>query len=660
MFYGYCWHEGYLLPDFHKESLKKGLFMRFNLNPSLLTVLFLFACESKDTTTVSSSGPYGYDLIRDVMVPMRDNVKLATDIYFPTNNGQKLSQKLPTIMMRTPYNKARTDSPDQSAVYWASHGYVAMYQDTRGRYNSEGIWHMLDDDGVDGYDAAEWLVSQDWSNGKFGMYGTSYVGGTQHAMALEQAPGLTTIIPVDAMSNLGYYSMRYDGAYELRFWNWIHWAGQSGGRQSRDPGTKAMLSDFIEIENRRKYLHLFPVRRGTTPLKFMPEYEDWLVSAMKEGGNSDFWKQNNVRDYTDKYKDIPVYLVGGWYDSWGVNTTENYMALNKSIKGPVYLIMGPWIHGRQGEFTHGQVSFGAEAAIPDPMAWRIQWYNKWIKGEETSVGKDDPFKTKVRIFVMGSGDGSMSADSLLIHGGFWRNENEWPLARAENTPYYFHTGGIVKAVKPSENLASTDFFADPEDPVPSIGGNTSSGGGILLQGAWDQKGGDHVWNWKLPIPLSARNDVVVFQTEPLEEDVEVTGEIRVKLWASSLAKDTDFTAKLIDVYPASPDFPGGFDLNIGDGITRARFRNSRTEEKLMEPGEVYEFEIRLYPSSNIFKKGHRIRVDIAGSNFPRFDVNPNTGEPLNENRLKIKAVNTIYHDSRRPSHILLPIIPSGT
>jgi putative CocE/NonD family hydrolase len=296
----------------------------------------LYAQDKKD-----SSGPYGYELVSDVMVPMRDGVKLATDLYFPTKKGKRISGKLPAILVRTPYSKTRGYPENTSAIYFTSHGYVTVYQDTRGRYNSEGIWHMLDDDGVDGYDTGKWMVKQSWSNGKYGMYGTSYVGGTQHAMALENSPGLTTIIPVDAMSNLGYYSMRYDGAYELRFWNWIHWAGQGGGRQSRDPAVKQMLADFIEVENRRKYLKLFPVRKGTTPLKFMPEYEDWLVDAMKEGGNTDFWKQNNIRDYTKNYKDIPVYLVGGWYDSWGVNTTENYMALNKSIKGPVYMIMGP-------------------------------------------------------------------------------------------------------------------------------------------------------------------------------------------------------------------------------------------------------------------------------------------------------------------------------
>ena len=626
----------------------------------LFYVFILFSTSLPSQDKKDSSGPYGYELVSDVMVPMRDGVKLATDLYFPTKKDKRISGKLPAILVRTPYSKTRGYPENTSAIYFTSHGYVTVYQDTRGRYNSEGIWHMLDDDGVDGYDTGKWMIKQPWSNGKYGMYGTSYVGGTQHAMALEKSPGLTTIIPVDAMSNLGYYSMRYDGAYEIRFWNWIHWAGQGGGRQSRDPAVKQMLADFIEVENRRKYLKLFPVRKGTTPLKFMPEYEDWLVNAMKEGGNTDFWKQNNVRDYTKNYKDIPVYLVGGWYDSWGVNTTENYMALSKTIKGPVYMIMGPWIHGQQGNYSHGQVSFGNDAAIPDPLAWRMEWYDHWIKGDKTDVGKKDPYKTNVRIFVMGTGDGHMTEDSLLSHGGFWRNENEWPLKRTSYTPYYFHADGSASLQKPTQKKSSTDFVSDPNDPVPAIGGNTSSGGGILLQGGWDQKGGDHVWNWPLPIPLSARNDVLVFQTEPLQEAVEVTGEIRVKFWASSSALDTDFTAKLVDVYPANLDYPGGFDLNIGDGIVRARYRDSRTEEKLMKPGEVYEFEVRLYPTSNVFKKGHRIRVDIAGSNFPRFDVNPNTGEPLNDNRREIKAINTIYHDKSRPSHILLPVIPAGS
>ncbi|HEV3137549.1 MAG TPA: CocE/NonD family hydrolase, partial [Pirellulales bacterium] len=206
---------------------------------------------------------------------------------------------------------------------------------------------------------------------------------------------------------------------------------------------------------------------------------------------------------------------------------------------------------------------------------------------------------------------------------------------------------------------ATHFRFDPAKPVPTIGGNISSGDGILLQGAWDQRGGPHVWNSLDPVPLSVRNDILVFQSETLAEDVEVTGEIVVKLWASSSAVDTDFTAKLLDVYPANPDFPGGFDLNIGDGILRTRFRESLKKEVLMQPGTIYPLTIKIYPTSNVFKRGHRIRVDISSSNFPRFDVNPNTGEPLNKQRRTQVAENTVYHDAGHPSQIVLPIIPAG-
>ncbi len=612
--------------------------------------LALQALPAPFLTAQDSRGPLGTTIIRDVMVPMRDGVGLATDIYLPTRNGAPLEDPLPTILMRTPYN---TDGP--TGEYYASHGYAVVFQDTRGRYKSEGVWAMLNDDGRDGYDTAEWIGRQPWSNGKIGMIGTSYVGGTQHAMALERPENLTTVIPVDAMSNMGYWSTRNGGAFELRFWNWIHTAGASGGRQSRDPAVRAMLADFVA--NRSAYLPLLPLRRGTTPLKHMPEYEEWLVEAMKHGANDEFWEQNSIIDHPDRYKDIPVYLVGGWYDSWAINTTHNFTALTETIEGPVYLIMGPWIHGRQGSAAHGQVSFGPEAAIRDPRAWRLEWYDHWLKGIENSVGRTDPFATPVRIFVMGTGDERKDERGYKNHGGSWRNENEWPLARTRYTNFYVHGDGTLSTQPPSVSQATTSYEFDPRDPVPTIGGNTSSGGGIMLQGAWDQTGGEHVWNWQTPVPLAARNDVVVFQTAPLEQDIEVTGELRVRLWASSSALDTDFTAKLVDVHPASPDYPAGFDMNIADGIIRARFRDSREREELMEPGEVYQFEIWMYPTSNVFKRGHRIRIDISSSNYPRFDVNPNTGEPLNDHRRMVTAVNTIYHDRDHPSHIIVPVIP---
>ena len=431
-----------------------------------------------------------------------------------------------------------------------------------------------------------------------------------------------------------------------------------GSRAARDPQTEAVLKEMAD--NRHEYLSLLPLRPGTTPLKLAPEFEAWLVEAMRHGANDHFWAQNNIIDFADKYQDMPVYLVGGWYDSWASNTTASFRALSsRPRQHPTYLIMGPWIHGAQGSAAHGQVSFGDEAAIADPLAWRLEWFDRWLKEADNTVGKSDPFKTPVRIFVMGSGDGRKDERGMLHHGGHWRNEDQWPLERGQPTAYYLQPSGGLDTQKPNDDGGSSSFIFDPHNPVPTIGGNISSGNDILLQGAWDQKGGPHVWNWQAPIPLSARNDILVFQSAPLRQDMEVTGELQLDLWVASSAVDTDFTAKLIDVYPPSADYPGGFDLNIGDGILRTRFRESLAEEKLLQPGETVKITIRLYPTSNIFKKGHRLRVDISSSNFPRFDVNPNTGEALNQNRRWQNASNTVFHNRDCPSCILLPVVPAN-
>ncbi len=595
------------------------------------------------------------------MVPMRDGVRLATDIYFPASDGKRLPGRFPAILERTPYNKEGEfhSRPAAAAAYlqwepfFASHGYVCISQDARGRFKSEGVWHMMTDDAADGFDTASWIVRQPWSDGGFAMIGTSYPGGTQHAMALSSPAGLKALIPVDAVANAGYFGMRYGGAFELRFMNWIFsMAAPEGSRAARDPATRATLEEMGK--NVRQYLQSLPVRKGTTPLRLAPEYEDWLVFAMSHGENDAYWKQPGfgVVDQIEAYQDVPVYLVGGWYDSWARQTTMSFAALSKNKKGPVKMILGPWVHGQHMVSVHGEADFGASAAI-DGYNFRLRWYDRWLKGVRNEAENDPP----VRIFVMGGGSEAKGPGGRHQHGGVWRDEQEWPLARTRFTPYYLHSDGTLRPDRPSEVKSSTSYDFDPRDPVPTIGGNISSAAEIMLQGAWDQTCGPHVWNCKDTLPLSARRDVLVFITPPLSEDVEVTGPIDVKLWASSSAVDTDFTAKLIDVHPPSPDYPGGIDMNLEDGIIRARFRNSLERAELMKPGEVYEFTIQLYPTSNLFKVGHRIRLDISSSNFPRFDVNPNTGEPLNDHRRMVTATNVIYHDRNRPSHVILPIIP---
>jgi len=616
-----------------------------------LTVILLLAAISLSGQQRPAVDPGSYVVEKDVMAPMRDGVRLATDLYFPAKDGARLEGRFPAVMERTPYNKEGAGRG--WAPYYVSRGYVAIAQDTRGRYKSEGIWHMMTDDAPDGYDMASWIVKQPWSDGGFATIGTSYPGGTQHALAVSNPPGLKAVVPVDAVANAGYFGMRNGGAFELRFMNWIFaMTGPSGSRASQDAATKAVLDEAGK--SIRQYLQALPVRKGMTPIRLAPEYEEWLVHAMSHGENDAYWKQPGfgVIDQMATYKDIPVYLIGGWYDSWARQTTMSYMALAQHKRGPIKMILGPWIHGAHTRSAHGQVDFGPDAAI-DGMAFRLRWYDRWLKGVENGVEKEAP----VKIFVMGGGSEAKAAEGRHMHGGVWRDEQEWPLARTRFTPYYLHHGGALSPEKADEPSSKTSYDFDPRNPVPTIGGNISSASGIMLQGAYDQKCGEHVWNCKDSLPLSARRDVLVFMTPPLKEDVEVTGPIDVKLWASSSAVDTDFTAKLIDVHPPSPDFPAGIDMNLEDGIIRARFRNSLEKQGLMVPGTVYQFTIQLYPTSNLFKAGHRIRLDISSSSFPRFDVNPNSGEPLNDHRRMVVATNTIYHDAAHPSQIILPIIP---
>jgi putative CocE/NonD family hydrolase len=625
--------------------MKHSPIRAYRLFAAWLLLVFVASCPP----ALAADAP-SYVVARNVMVSMRDGVRLATDVYFPARDGAPLEGKFPAILERTPYNK---ETGLALALALVKHSYVVVIQDTRGRYASEGVWQMMTCDVNDGYDTAQWLVHQPWSDGGFGMAGTSYVGGTQHALAESNPPGLKALIPVDAVSNAGYFGMRNGGAFELRWLNWIFTIGAPlGSQEAQDPAARTALDDAAK--HVREYLVELPLHRGTTPLKLVPEYEEWLVSALGHGENDGYWKQPgfNVVDQTARYKDVPAYLIGGWYDSWALQTTMSYMALAHSKRGPVKLIMGPWIHGQHMLHAHGQTDFGPAAAI-DSAAFHLRWYDRWLKGTENGVEREAP----VKIFVMGGGSEVKTADGMHLHGGVWRDEQEWPLARTRWTPYYLQPEGSLSPQKPSAEVSKTTYDFDPRNPVPTIGGNISSGNGIMLQGAWDQRCGEVVWNCRNTLPLSARRDVLVFKTPPLESDVEVTGPIDVKLWVSSSAPDTDFTAKLIDVHPAGPDLPGGMDMNLEDGIQRARFRDSLDHAELMQPGRIYALTIHLYPTSNLFAKGHRIRLDISSSNFPRFDLNPNTGEALNASRRLAVATNTIYHDQEHPSHVILPIIP---
>jgi len=308
----------------------------------------------------------------------------------------------------------------------------------------------------------------------------------------------------------------------------------------------------------------------------------------------------------------------------------------------------------------GDVDFGPAARIEgqiaeDWLAFRAQWFDRWLKPATSGVKPSDPV---ARIFLMGGGSGARNADGRMEHGGSWIQSSQWPLADTRFTHFYLREGGVLSEKPPEEPGASVSYAFDPSNPVPTIGGALTSGAPVFEGGAFDQREDERFFGTRNPgVPLAARNDIVVFETPPLEEDMAVVGPVIVRLWISSEAPDTDFTAKLIDVCPPNSDYPEGFAMNLTDGIFRCRFHHSWSAPAFLESGRIYEITIEPFATANLFKRGHRIRLDISSSNFPHFDVNPNSGESPALARAPRIAVNTVYVGTEHPSHLVLPIVP---
>ena len=640
---------------------------------------------------------------KGLMIRMRDGVRLATNVFLPGLGGAPAPGRFPAVVARTPYGR---DFGSAAALpgHFIPFGYAVVVQDVRGRYGSEGRWRPLADDGKDGADLLAWIAAQPWSDGKVGMVGTSYVGGTQHALALEGAPALAALVPVDAMSNPGRFGMRHAGAFELRWLNWAMTLGNPGingvapsgepveplldadgrptgawrlatgdiarpeenadlkdrlaarqaaaARVTDDPAAQAALKALGDQV--RAHARALPLKAGATALAHAPDYEGWILAAMAAGEDGDFWDGMgiSVADHAPAYQDVPVLHVTGAYDSWGGPVADlNFPALTRAKTSRQRLLFGPWTHGQQALTYAGIAEFGPEAAV-DLRALERRWFGRWLKGEP-----DDAWDASAAlIFVMGGGDGRRKAEGRVFVGGRWRDASAWPPPEARETAFFLHAGGGL-STEPPEASAPTRYRFDPKRPAPSLGGNVSSQGDLMMAGAQDQRCRPGVWPCDGDGPLAERDDVLVFQTEPLTQPLEIIGPLVVTLWASSDGPDTDFTAKLVDVYPPSPDFPEGLALNIADGIIRARFREDRRRAVMLEPGRAYEFTIALYPTALLFAAGHRIRVDISSSNFPRFDVNPNTGGPLGVDATWRIAENAVFHDPDHPSRILLPVIP---
>lgn len=612
----------------------------------------------------------------DRMVAMRDGTRLATDVYRPADEtGQPVDDPMPALLVRTPYDKRDRDRLEHQGRWYAERGYVVAIQDCRGRYASEGSFYFLLNEPEDGYDTVEWLADQPYCDGQVGTMGTSYMAWVQTALAALDPPALAAMFVHEGGANGWEATLRHNGTIELK---WLTWALTTGGGFAKRCLANPDVQRRLAAVDTRDVFAAEPVTRGQSPLRHIPEYERWFFDFALAGGDDERWDSPavNVEAHYNEMADVPTVYAGGWYDSYAKATCDNFVGLADRKDADHYLIMGPWTHGYG--YIHwqrpvaGELHLGADAVV-DYNETRRRFFDHYLKGRDTW---DEP---RVQYFRMGTGSGAAVGGDRIDHGGEWAAAADWPLPETEFTAFYTHGDGSLTTEPPTASASVSRYEFDPRNPVPTIGGNCSSyytfepreepiedlplaqretisvtgRGGIDQRTRPDTLGADPPYG-----PLEARNDVLVFRSPSLESPVEIAGPITVTVYASTDAPDTDFTAKLIDEYPPSPDFPEGFALNLADSICRARYRGSRRDVDFVEPGEIYEFTIQPYPTATVFQTGHRIRLDISSSNYPRYDVNHNTGGPLYGGREYRVATNTVYHQRDHPTHVELPLQPS--
>lgn len=602
---------------------------------------------------------YDCTIERQIGVVMADGATLYHDVYRPALDGEAVTGQWPVLVERSPYNKDRL-SHSITGRYFAQRGYVYVIQDVRGRWASDGAFAFLRNEADDGFDTLQWIAAQPWCGDRIGTLGISYTTATQQALAVRHPPKLATQALYDGPYNYFRQTMRHGGACEYGIaFQYVVFMARSSKQALGEPETQARL-DAMWASLGQWLIHQ-PLRRGASPLSLTPDYEQWFFDILTRSDYEAYWKTPGlcIEEYIDDYPDIPLLLETSWYGHHITATLWKYAELKKRHRTPKKLVIGTWLHGGD-MFTQswaGDVDFGPEAALEDNNSLRLRWFDEHLKGLRTGLDAEAP----VRIFVMGGGSGKRDANGRLMHGGRWRDEQEWPLARARATLLYLHPDGTLSAERAAAGAEPTRYDFDPAAPVPTVGGNFTNYGtsGFIEGGGFDQQSGTMSGDNSPRLPLAARSDVLVFRTEPLERGVEVTGVVSCRLWVNSSAIDTDFTVKLIDEYPPSRDYPDGYALNLGDSILRMRYRDGFDAAVFMEPGEIYEINLQLQATSNVFAERHRIRLDISSSNFPHYDVNPNTGEPLGLNRCTAVARQTLYHDAVRASHVELPVIPAG-
>jgi len=574
------------------------------------SLLIVVLCLAPTLAAGAATTAYEVKVLTDVRVPMRDGIELSTNVFLPEAQGP-----FPVILTRTPYGKG--DANNSDARFYASQGYVYVSQDCRGRGPSQGVWEPHRNEADDGHDAQGWLLEQPWCNGKIGTTGGSYVGFTQWIAAPEAGDYLKcmfTVVPLMDCYDTQYVGGALNLALAMGWGSDMSYRGGNGAR--------------TQTWDEQRWLEAFrtlPLCEWDKAIGRKVQYlRDWVAHPTFD----DYWAKVGVRDKWEQIC-VPTLVIGGWYDIFAKPVLENTNAVKKlsrceQVRRQQYVIMGPWSHG-VGPAKVGDLDFGPRANVR-LRELESRWFDYWLKGKDTKVEQ----WPALRIFVMGRND--------------WRDENEWPLERTQFTPYYLHSAGSANTLDGDGRLdpaAPRDepqdhFVYDPMDPVPTLGGCNLMACPI---GPHDQRTAER------------RRDVLVYTSQPLEKELEVTGPVKVVLYAASSAPDTDWTGKLVDVHPDGRAF------NLCDGILRARYRESDRKLTLIEPDKVYRYEIDLWVTSNVFLPGHRLRIEVSSSNFPHFDRNPNTGHELGADSEMRSAAQTIYHDAEHPSHVLLPIIP---
>ncbi len=572
------------------------------------------------TSLVQAAEVYEVTMERGVGEKMRDGVILRADVYRPKSNGQ-----FPVLLQRTPYDKR--GSAD-FALKAAAHGFVAIIQDVRGRYTSDGDWYTFKHESDDGYDTIEWAAALPYSNGKVGMWGGSYVGATQMLAAISHPPHLAGICPIVTASNYHDGWTYQGGAFEQWFnQSWTSGLAQDTLHRTVVKNTNAVLGAWkLPLTSYPLFNFSDPSVAPISTAALAPYFLDWLAHPNYD----EYWKQLSIEE---RYADItvPVLHIAAWYDIFQGGSLRNYIGIkahggSEAARRGQHLLVTIGGHAGSGRKI-GDVDFGTAAAEFEENDVTLKWYQYLFQGAQNEfAGKP------VKIFVMGANQ--------------WREEDDWPLTRAQSTKYFLHSTKTANSLRGDGSLSTVvprsepfdHYVYDPSNPAPTIGGPLCCDSDHLAPGPRDQR------------PVEARDDVLIYTTPAFVQDTEVTGPVSLELFAQSLAVDTDFIAKLVDVAP------DGFAQNLTEGIIRARYRNSQEKPELMNPGQIYKFVIDLWSTSNVFLKGHALRLEISSSNFPRFDRNLNTGEAQAWAQKYVPATNTVYHDGEHPSALIVPVV----